>query len=195
MSYTVFGAVQSRTFRVIWMLEELGQSYEHRPVKPQSPEVRAISTLGKIPVLLDGSDAISDSTAILTYLADKHGDFTAKPGTVARGQQDAMSFRILDDIETQLWTAARHSFVLPEAERVPEIKDSCKTQYLRNVTQLMDEISGPFLMGEQFTIPDIILTHNAGWALSAKFPEPPEKFAAYLKRTRARAGFKAARSA
>ncbi|PYG30424.1 glutathione S-transferase family protein [Pelagimonas varians] len=194
MSYKLFGAAQSRTFRVMWMLEELGQSYEQLPVKPHDPALLSVSSLGKIPVLQDGEDVIPDSTAILTYLADKHEALTSPAGTAARGQQDAMTFRILDDIETQLWTAARHSFVLPEEDRVPAVKETCKKEYLRSVTKLMEDMDGPYVMGEKFSVPDIILTHIAGWALSAKFPEPPEAFAAYLKRTRGRDAFKAARN-
>lgn len=194
MSYKLFGHPRSRTFRVMWMLEELGQPYDQIPAPPQSEDIKQVSALGKIPVLKDGEDAIRDSAAILTYLADKHGALTAKPGTIARAEQDAMTFRILDEVETQLWTAARHSFILPEAERVPEVKETCKADYLRNVSAIMAEVEGPYLMGQDFTIPDILLTHLAGWALTAKFPEPPDAFAEYLKRTRARPGFKAARA-
>ncbi len=193
MSYTLFGSPKSRTFRVMWMMAELGLDYELVPVAPQSPEIRAVSALGKVPVLQVDGEMIADSTAILTFLADKHGALTAPAGSVERAKQDAMTFRILDDIETQLWTAARHSFILPEAERVPEVKATCRAEYKRNVDKLMGEIDGPFVMGEAFTIPDIILTHLANWAISAKFPEPSGAFAAYLKGTRARAGFKDAR--
>ncbi|MGH1416035.1 MAG: glutathione S-transferase family protein [Pelagimonas sp.] len=193
MTYTLFGSARSRAFRVIWMLEELGQSYDHVDAAPQSQDVQKVSALGKIPVLQVGDDVIPDSTAILTFLADKHGAFTAQAGTIARAKQDAITFRILDDIESQLWTAARHSFVLPEEERVPEVKATCKAEFERNVTKLIAEIDGPYLMGEAFTVPDIILTHLANWAISAKFPAPSEAFSQYLARTRARPGFKAAR--
>ena len=64
--YTVIGGVASRTFRVLWMLEELGADYEHRPASPHAEEVTAHSASGKIPVLLDGDAALTDSTAILT---------------------------------------------------------------------------------------------------------------------------------
>ncbi|WP_299922561.1 glutathione S-transferase family protein [uncultured Pelagimonas sp.] len=193
MSYTLYGSPKSRTFRVMWMMEELGQEYDLVPAAPQSDEIRAVSPLGKVPALKAGDEVIPDSSAILTYLADKHGALTAPAGSVARAKQDAMTFRILDDIEAQLWTAARHSFILPEGERVAEVKPTCRAEYKRNVDKLMAEVDGPFLMGETFTIPDIVLTHLANWAISAKFPEPSADFAAYLKRTRARPAFKAAR--
>ncbi len=192
MGYTVYGSVRSRTFRVLWMLEELGQPYTHVAAGPQSEQVRAVSPLGKIPVLVDGDTVIPDSTAILTYLADKHGALTAPAGSVARARQDAWTFRILDEIEGLLWCAARHSFILPEAERVPEVKETCKAEYLRNITRLFDEVDGPCLTGDAPTVPDILLTHCGGWAQSAKFPAPPERFAAYLEQMRARPSFQKA---
>ena len=189
MSYTVYGVLRSRAFRVFWLLEELEQDFTHVPAGPQSPEILAGSPLGKVPVLRDGDAIIPDSTAILTYLADKHGQFTAPAGTVKRARQDAWTFRILDDVESLLWTAAKHSFVLPEAERVPEVKQACRAEYLRNIDKIFEECEGPYLMGDALSVPDILLTHCGGWAQSAQFPEASPAFAAYLARLRARPAF------
>lgn len=190
--YSLYGSVASRAFRPLWLLEELGVAYTHVPVGPQSPEVRAISPLGKIPVLQDGTDVIADSSAIMTYLADKHGALTAPAGTAARGAQDAMTFRLLDELDAVLWTAARHSFILPEADRVPEVKDSLKREFARNLERLEKEMSGPFVMGAQFSLPDIILCHCLGWAHKAGFPPAPESLVDYARRLRGRAAFQAA---
>lgn len=192
MSYTLYGAVRSRAFRVLWLLEELEVHFTHVPAGPQSDEIRAISPLGKVPVLVDGDTVIPDSSAILTYLADKQGQFTAPAGTLARARQDAWTFRVLDEVESLLWTAAKHSFVLPEAERTPEVKPACRAEYARNIARIFDETSGPCLTGEAPTIPDIILAHCGGWAQSAGFPEAPPAFADYLKRLRARPAFRRA---
>jgi glutathione S-transferase len=66
------------------MLEELGVLYEHQNVLPHSAEILAYNASGKVPILLDCDVAISGSSAILTYLADKHGTLSARAGTVAR---------------------------------------------------------------------------------------------------------------
>lgn len=187
--YTVIGGVASRAFRVLWMLEELGAAYEHRPAGPRSDEVRALNPSGKIPVLIDDGHTLTDSSAILTYLADKHQALTYPAGTIDRARQDAYTFAILDELDAVLWTAARHSFVLPEAERVPEVKDSLKQEFSRNVAQLMDRMPGPFLMGEMMTVPDVILTHCGNWAVSANFPGPGPGFANYLSNMRARPAY------
>ncbi|MBV2358871.1 glutathione S-transferase family protein [Thalassococcus sp. CAU 1522] len=194
MSYTLYGSPRSRTFRVIWLLEELGVAYDHVPAKPQSDELRAVSPLGKIPVLRDGDSVIPDSSAILTYLADKHGALTFPAGTIDRARQDAWTFRVLDEVEGLLWTAARHSFILPEEARVPDIKPACRAEYAHNIARIAAELPGPYLMGDTFTIADIVLTHCLTWAMNAKFPEAPPRLAAYLETCRARPAYQAAQS-
>ena len=88
--YEVIGNTQSRAFRVLWMLEELGQSYEHSPEKPHSEMVSSLNPSGKIPILKDDGEVLTDSTAIITYLADKHKALTHPCGTVARARQDGL---------------------------------------------------------------------------------------------------------
>ena len=74
--YTIIGTAKSRSFRVLWMLEELGQAYRHVPANPHGEGVVEFNPAGKVPVLIDDGTPITDSTAILTYLADRHGRFT-----------------------------------------------------------------------------------------------------------------------
>lgn len=190
--YQVIGGVSSRAFRVIWMLEELGEAFEVLSVKPHSPEAKAANPSGKIPALRVEGRCITDSNAILTYLADKHGALTYAPGTLPRARQDALHHQVLDELDAILWTAARHSFILPEDQRVPAVKDSLKQEYLRNTARLVAEIEGPFLMGDQITIADIVLTHCLNWAHVARFPKPDDRLTAYAKEMRAREAFQRA---
>jgi len=190
--YTVIGAAQNRTFRVIWMLEEIGQPYQRIRAKQHTAEIKQHSALGKMPVLLDDGDAITDSMAIMTYLADKHGALTAGAGTIARAKQDALAFHILDDLESLVWTGARHGFILPEERRVPDIKDTLKWEWARNLKSVEVRFKGPFLMGEEMTVPDILLTHVLNWGFGAKFPIESEVLLDYSKRMRARDAFQRA---
>ncbi|WP_416883430.1 glutathione S-transferase family protein [Marivita sp.] len=190
--YKLVGNRATRAFRPLWLLEELGVPYEHVPAAPRSEEVRAVSPLGKVPVLVDGDHVIGDSMAILTYLADKHGAFTHPAGSVARAQQDAWTFRVLDEVDSLLWTAARHSFVVPEEERVPEIKDSLKAEFGRNIVRIAEDLSGDYLAGDAPTVPDFLLAHCLGWARNAKFPDAPDVLVDYLRRLRTRPAFERA---
>ena len=85
--YKVIGTPQTRAFRVIWMLEELELPYELVPAPPRSEGVVAFNPSGKVPVLIDNGTPITDSTAIIQYLADKHGQLTHPAGTLERARQ------------------------------------------------------------------------------------------------------------
>lgn len=190
--YTVIGTRASRAFRILWALEEMGLPYEHRPELPRSEAVRAVNPAGKIPVLLDGEAALTDSTAILTYLADRHGALTHPAGTQARARQDAAMHRMLDEFDALLWTAARHSFILPEDRRVPAVKDSLRWEFARNAAALAGGLTGPYLAGETFTLADVVGAHCLVWAGSARFEITEPALADYLERMRARPAFQRA---
>lgn len=188
--YTVVGHLRSRTFRVLWVLEELAQPYTHQSATPQSAEIRAVNPFGKIPALVDGDTTLTDSVAILTYLADKHGALTHPSGTLERAQQDALTFAILDEMEAPLWSYAKHSFALPEEHRVPAVKDTLKWEFARGTENLLKRTGdGPYLTGDTFTITDIIATHLGTWATKAKFPIS-DAYQSYLDQTRTRAAYR-----
>jgi len=191
--YEVFGGVASRAFRVLWLLDEMGMEFTHHDLKAGSDEMKAVNPSGKVPALKVDGELITDSSAIMTYLADKHGQFTYPAGTLERAKQDAWFHQIIDEVDAVLWTAARHSFILPEERRVPEVKDSLKWEFSRNLKRISDRMVGPYLMGEEMTIADILLVHCLGWAISAKFDLDDEKLNQYASRVRKRDGFKAAR--
>ena len=181
--YTVIGSARSRALRVLWMLEELGEPYDHIAAPPRSDDVVAVNPAGKVPVLIEDGTPITDSTAILHYLADKHGRLTHPAGTLDRARQDSLTQFLLDEFDAALWMAARHSFVLPEELRFSAIKDSLKWEFERSQKTLAARMAdGPFLMGPEMTVPDIILTHCGAWAKSARFPVTEPRLADYLDR-------------
>ena len=131
---------------------------------------------------VDGTPII-DSTAIMTYLADKHGKLTFPASTIERAHQVSLTHFILDEFDAVLWTAARHSFVLPAEKRVKAVKDSLRWEFARSINLIEGRMGdGSNLMGEKFTIPDIILTHIGGWARVSKFDVPDGKLKEYFGR-------------
>jgi len=82
----------SRSQRVLWLLEELGLPYEVRRYQrdPKTmlapPELRAVHPLGKSPVIEDGGLKLAESGAILEYLAGRYGEgrFAPAAGTPER---------------------------------------------------------------------------------------------------------------
>ncbi len=75
----------SRSQRVLWLLEELGLPYEIRHYQRDAttrlapPELRAVHPLGKSPVLADGGQTIIESGAIVDYLIRRHGQGRLHP--------------------------------------------------------------------------------------------------------------------
>ena len=89
---TVHHLNNSRSQRVLWLLEELGVEYEiqryQRDAKTMlaPPELLSVHPLGKSPVLTDDDVTVAESGAIIEYLLDKYGDgrLVPPPGTEAR---------------------------------------------------------------------------------------------------------------
>lgn len=89
---TVHHLNNSRSQRVLWLLEELQLPYEIKRYQrdPQTllapPELRAIHPLGKSPVISDGELTLAESGAIIEYLADRYGQgrLLPAPGTPER---------------------------------------------------------------------------------------------------------------
>ena len=192
--YTVIGTPKTRGFRVIWMLEELGEPYEIEPCGPHAEAISTINPSGKVPALKEDDTVIIDSVAICQYLADKHGGCTFAAGTPERGQQDSFTFFALDEIDGILWTNARHTFILPEDKRVDAVKDTCKWEFERSLGFLAERLGdNEYVMGDTFTLPDLILGHCAGWAMNTPGWElPGGKLGEYFQRCRSRPAFETA---
>lgn len=85
----------SRSQRVLWLLEELGLAYEVRryardPATLHAPDaLKAVHPLGKSPVLDDGDVRVAETGAVIAYLLETYGDGRLKP---ASGGEDARRF-------------------------------------------------------------------------------------------------------
>ena len=194
--YKLIGSPKTRAFRVMWMLEELGQPYDLDPVPPRDASLAGLNPSLKVPVLLDNGSAIIDSVAICQYLADKHGTLTYPAGTLLRAQQDSFTQFTVDEVEGALWTAAKHSFALPEEYRIKAVKPSCKFEFDRAMATLAKRLgTNTYVMGETFTVPDLLLGHCGGWAASAGWDIPNAIVADYMTRVRSRPAFLKAQAA
>ena len=78
----------SRSQRILWMLEELGvpydvKRYEREPSMQAPASLRAVHPLGKSPVITDGDRTLAESGAVLEYLVEAYGNgrFRPAPGT------------------------------------------------------------------------------------------------------------------
>lgn len=191
--YTLVGTAKSRAFRVMWMLEEARQPYEHIQAAPHSKEMKAVNPSGRTPAFKDGKNIIIDSVAICQYLADKHGKATYAPGTIKRAQQDSFLHFALDELDGTLWSAGKNRFVLPEELRT-NVEPGCKHEYEKALKTLATRLGdNDFVMGKKFTVPDLVIAHCMGWGEGMfGWKVPGGKLSQYLARCRARKAFQKA---
>jgi len=91
---TVHHLNNSRSQRILWLLEELELDYELKCYQRDTttnlapPELEAVHPLGKSPVITDGSNTIIESGAIIDYILRVHGQgrLIPTPGSVAHEQ-------------------------------------------------------------------------------------------------------------
>ena len=169
----------SRSLRVLWMLEELGLDYELRryPRDPRTllapPALRQVHPLGKSPVLQDGEQVLAESGAILDYLADRYDtQRQLSPSPIPAEGAERMAYRywlhyaegsampplLLTLVMSRIRNAPVPFFVRPIAR---SIADKAEQSFVGPQRRLhLDWMErrlaeSPWFAGERFTAADI----------------------------------------
>lgn len=187
----------SRGRMVRWMLEELGEPYEVQFVEygtqMKSPEYLAINPMGKVPALKHGDAIITETPAILTYLADSFPEKNLIPpqGSAAR----AAFFRWMFFVASGLEAATLNQFLgMVPPELSPWGKPSSGTLGYGSLELTLNTLENhlnqnTFVCGEQFTAADIyVASHLIFGTQITKSYEMRPVFAAYIKRAFDRPG-------
>ncbi|MEO1536851.1 MAG: glutathione S-transferase family protein [Pseudomonadota bacterium] len=184
---TVIGPKGGRTIRVLWTLEELGLPYSQEVARPHSVGMYNANPLGQAPALRDGDTVLTDSLAIMNYLADRAGGLTYPPGTAERALMDARINFILTEMEAPIWLMARHGFVLPKEERVPGMRAVAEADFARAEAKFETLLGdSSFFGGATFSLADIFAADMARWAEQAKVLLTSPIFRDYYDRMSAR---------
>ncbi len=168
----LYGMPNTRSFRALWALEEVGAEYRYQLVDlgkgaGQTPEFRAMNPAGKLPVLVDGKLVLSESAAICSYLAEcyPHTGLIPEPGTADRARYNQWCFFALTELEQPLWTMAKHKFALPKEYRVRDVLETAAFEFKR-AAQVLDAglADRYFLVGDRFSMADLLVVHILSWA-------------------------------
>ncbi|MEO8999719.1 MAG: glutathione S-transferase [Rhodanobacter sp.] len=210
---TVHHLNNSRSQRILWLLEELGVPYEIKryqrdPKTMLAPrELRAVHPLGKSPVITDGELTLAESGAIIEYLADRYGAGKLIPahGTPERlrcnywlhyAEGSAMPPLLLKLVFRKVETAPAPFFVKPIARGiVHKVMNSFVDPQLKlHLDYLEGELGkNEWFAGDAFGAADIQLSFPleafaARGGLDAGYP----RLSAFLQRIHARPAYQRA---
>jgi glutathione S-transferase len=210
----------SRSQRVLWLLEELGLPYEvqryARDTKTMlaPPELLRVHPLGKSPVITDGDVTVAESGAIVEYLLDTHaeaqGQGRLRPAAgTPEGRQftywlhfaegSAMPFLLLKLVFDKVRSAPMPFFLKPVAKGIAD--QVTKTFIAPNLQRQLDYIEAelkqrPWFAGTEFTAADVQMSFPleaaaARGGLDARYPA----MTAWLAKIHARPAYQRALAA
>ncbi len=210
---TVHHLNNSRSQRVLWLLEELGLPYQikHYQRDPQTmlapAELRAVHPLGKSPVITDDGVTVAESGAIVEYLVGRYGNGRLIPaaGTPERlrytywlhyAEGSAMLPLLLKLIFGRIATAPMPFFVKPIARGiVSNVRRSFIDPQLKlHLDYIENELGrSTWFAGEEFTAADIQMSFPLEAAAARGGPDGAgPRSAAFLQRIHARPAYRAA---
>ncbi len=196
---TLYGIPKSRSLRVSWLLEELELNWHYHFVDfakgvQKSPEYLSINPCGKVPALQDNDLVMTESMAIMLYLAEKYGQGNWLP--VAGTPESAMHHRWMSfiscELEQPLWTMGKHKFALPPELRHREMLAVAKWEFDRAAEVAETWMAETdFLLGDKPHVADILLAQTLIWASRFEMSLPP-KLNAFMVRMGQRPAMKQA---
>ncbi len=210
---TVHHLENSRSQRILWLLEELEVEYriERYGRDPETllapPELRQVHALGKAPVVVDGDTTVAESGAIIEYLVQHYDEGRLLPsaGSPERiaytywlhyAEGTFMPLMFLSLVLRRIENAPLPFFVRPVARGiVKKVRDSyLDANVSRNLGFMEQQLADkPWFCGQEITAADVQMSYaleaaEARTELEQDYP----RLAAYLKRVRARPAYKRA---
>jgi glutathione S-transferase len=204
----------SRSQRILWLLEELGVEYEVKRYErdPRTmlapPELRAVHPLGKSPILTDGDTTLAESGAILEYLVERHGKgrFIPAAGTPERlrytfwlhyAEGSAMPPLLVALLLNRIDAAPVPFFVRPVAKGiVKKVREGFLAPQLETHLGYMESEIGktPWFAGADFTAADVQMSFplEAAHSRAGVTAETRPHLTDWLKRIHARPAYQRA---
>lgn len=198
MAVTLYGSPSTASLVVHWLLIELDVphalhmlDFDQREQK--SAEYLALNPSGRVPTLVVDGQVITEAAAIVLHLADLHPEAGLAPaiGTPARAQY----YRWMFFCANTLQPAYRDWFYPDEPAGAAHV-DAAQAQARAKLEQAWQQVAdhlrsaGPYLLGEQRSAADFLLTMLMRW--SRNMPRPSESWpelAAFARRMKALPSF------
>lgn len=161
---TLFHAPQSRSGRIVWLLEEIGADYDivyvdifRAMTLTGARDPANLHPDGKVPALLHDEALVSESAAVALYLTDLHpeANLGASVGSPDRAAYVTWLAWTAGEMEPAFW-----SRISGAAESDPNAKARYDAVIARLLTALA---TGPYLMGDRFTAVDVMIASALAW--------------------------------
>jgi len=197
----IYHVTGTRGMRVIWLCEELGIDYEVTKIDFSaefrgSDEWRALSPVGKVPIMVDGDMVMFESGAMVEYVLDRYGGGRLRPmaGTVLHAMYLQWSWFAEATFARPLGEIVNHRREFPGDAEVPAVVEEMKSRAIVCLGALEDVLSDrKFLLGAQFCAADIMMGYTLIIAHAFKVlgPDHPN-VQTYFNRLSERPGFRCA---
>src|SRR2546421_6921601 len=183
----------TRSIRVRWTLQELGVDFESVTVdlvagENRRPEFLAINPAGKLPVLVDDGRVLTESVAIVLYLAEKYPDRGLIPSDLAeRAQVNRWLLFAATELEQPLWRISRHTALYPEDKRLPGDVTLARQEFKEMAAVLEKHLQGrQFVVGDGATVADFVMAYTLDWGGDARLLDEFPVLRRYMERMYAR---------
>jgi glutathione S-transferase len=192
MSIVLFHHPYSRAANMVWALEEVGVPYTLRTVDlmkgdHKSPEILALNSMGKLPVLTDGDAVMAETSAIGMYLADRYALGRLSPALDDRRRGEYLRWCVFPSAVIEPACMAQSS----GWEYKPG--QAGFGSYETVLASIEGGVApGPWLLGDRFTMADVLLGSTLRWMLMFKMIEARPSFEDYVARLVARPAWIAA---
>lgn len=183
---------KTRDLRVLWALEEMGLPYEIVGVDQpngalDSAAYRAVNPFGQIPAIDDDGVVVTESGAILLYLARKSGKLMPRD-LAGEAQVLRWSIAALNSIEVPVLT---HWFVNVIGGKGSKASEALFGWANMRIEQLDGWLADrQFIATDDFTVADILMTHVLGGGTDPELLAPYEHVRAYRARCTERPAWK-----
>jgi glutathione S-transferase len=181
----------TRSIRARWTLQELGVDFEAITVnlfagEAMRPAFLKLNPAAKLPVLVDGDFVLTESAAIVLYLAEKYGKLLPRD---ARGRAEVNKWLLftVTELEQPLWRIAKNNFLYPEEQRLAADIPLAGEDFRRMADVAEKHMQGRrFVVGDEVTVADFVLAYTLDWAGEAQLLDRYPQLVAYMERMYAR---------
>jgi glutathione S-transferase len=182
----------TRDLRVLWALEEMGLPYEivgmdHPNHDLDSAAYRALNPFGQLPLIDDDGVVVSESGAILLYLARKSGKLMPRD-LAGEAQVLRWSFTALTTIELPVLSLWFVDLSGGKGSKPSEALHGWADMRLKNLDGWLEDRQ--FIATEDFTVADILMTHVLDAGTRQEMLKPYANVLAYRKRCTEREAWK-----